>query len=456
MQKRRSCVFALTLAIPLLLSLLAGCGTGTTTTPSQATKTIKIGSDFPVSGNDQSNGLPIQNGVQYAVDEANKQNFLSGYTFVLDHRDDVGPSGYHDPAIALKNYNDLIGDAAVAGIVGPLNSSVAKAVMPTANQASIAMISPANSNDCLTQDTPNWECTGGNELVSKVRPTGKVTYFRTATLDQYQGGVLAEYAYKTLTYRKAFVIDDTETYGAGLAKNFIHAFHDVLGGTITNGNSNSVKATNDYSNVLTTAASQRPDVIFFGGTDSTGGDTIREQMKNVAGLEKTPFILGDGSKTSSFAKAIIPLGGGPVYGSVPGVDPSQVSTAKAFLEGYQKKYGNMGAYSGGGYDDTWILIRAIKAAIDGSVNPPANSNDSAQAKTFRQAVIEAMKKTSFDGVTGHQTFDANGDTENKSISIYTLGQVGVGDGWKYLTAITPASTTDTTTPASTMAGTAKA
>lgn len=71
-------------------------------------------------------------------------------------------------------------------------------------------------------------------------------------------------------------------------------------------------------------------------------------------------------------------------------------------------------------------------------------------------MIEAMKKTSYDGVTGHQTFDANGDTENKSISIYTLGQVGVGDGWKYLTAITPASTTDTTTPASTMAGTAKA
>jgi len=445
MQKRQPRIFALTLAIPLLLSLLAACGTGTTPTSKQATKTIKIGSDFPVSGNDQSNGLPIQNGVQYAVDEANSQNFLPGYTFVLDHRDDVGPSGSHDPAVALKNYNDLIGDAAIAGIVGPLNSSVAQAVMPTANQAPIAMISPANSNDCLTQDTPTWECAGSNDLVQKVRPTGKVTYFRTATLDQYQGGALAEYAYKILKYHKAFVIDDTETYGAGLAKNFIHTFRDVLGGTVTNGDGNSVKVTNDYSNVLTTAASQAPDVIFFGGNDSTGGDTIREQMKNIAGLQKTPFMLGDGAKTSSFAKAVIPLGGGPVYGSVPGIDPSQVSTAKAFLDGYQKKYGNLGAYSGGGYDNTWILIRAIKAAIDESVKPPANSNDSAQAKTFRQAVIEAIKKTSYDGVTGHQSFDANGDTENKSISIYTLGQVGVGDGWKYLTAVTPASTTVTPT-----------
>jgi branched-chain amino acid transport system substrate-binding protein len=438
MQKRRFRIFALTLGLSLLLSMLASCGAGTTSTSSsQATKTIKIGSDFPVSGSDQSSGLPAQNGVQYAVDEANSQNFLPGYTFVLDHTDDVGPSGAHDPAVALKNYNDLIGDAAVAGVVGPLNSSIAQAVMPTTNQAPIAMISPANSNDCLTQDTPSWECTGANELVQKVRPTGKVTYFRTATLDQYQGAALATYAYKTLKYHSAFVIDDTETYGSGLAKNFIHVFHDVLGGTITNGTSTSIKVTNDYSNILTTAASQHPDLIFFGGNDSTGGTTIREQMKKTAGLEKTPFELGDGSKTSDFAKAIVPLAGGPVYGSVPGVDASQVSKAKAFLTGYQKKYGNPGAYSGGGYDDAWILIQAIKTAIDNHATPPANSNASTQAKTFRQAVIDAIKQTSYDGVTGHQSFDVNGDTVNKSISIYTLGTVGVGDGWKYLTEISP-------------------
>jgi branched-chain amino acid transport system substrate-binding protein len=442
MQKRWSRIFALALGMPLLLSLIAACGAGTTTpTSNQATKTIKIGSDAPVSGKDQSQGLPIQEGAQYAVDEANSQNFLPGYKFVLDHTDDVGPSGAHDSGVALKNYNDLIGDATVAGVVGPLNSSIAQAVMPTANQAPIAMISPSNTNDCLTQDTPSWECTGSGELVQKVRPTGKVTYFRTATLDQYQGGALAEYAYNTLKYRKAFVIDDTETYGSGLAKNFIHTFHDVLGGTITNGTSTSIKVQSDYSNALTTAASQKPDVIFFGGNDSTGGDTIREQMNKVAGLQKTPFMLGDGSKTSTFAQAIIPLGGGSVYGSVPGLDASQVAAAKTFLDGYQKKYGNPGAYSGGGYDDTWIIIRAVKAAIDNHANAPANPNDSAQAKTFRQAVIDQIMKTSYDGVTGHQSFDANGDTANKAISIYTLGKVGVSDGWKYLTAVTPSSTT---------------
>jgi len=445
MQKQWSRVFALTLGVPLLLSLLVACGAGTTTS-TQATKTIKIGSDFPVSGSDQSSGLPAQNGIQYAVDEANSQNFLPGYKFVLEHMDDVGPSGAHDSAVALKNYESLIGDAAVAGVVGPLNSSIAQAVMSTANQAPIAMISPANSNDCLTQDTPSYECSGSNELVQKLRPTGDVTYFRTATLDQFQGGALAEYAYKTLKYRNAYVIDDTETYGSGLATNFIH-FFQLDGGTILD--HQSIKVQSDYSNVLTTVAAKKPDIIFFGGNDSTGGTTIREQMKKTAGLENTAFMLGDGSKTSDFAKSVIPLAGGPVYGSVPGVDASQVSTAKAFLDGYQKKYGNPGAYSGGGYDDAWILIKAVKAAIDKHANPPANSNaGAAQAKTFRLAVIDALKQTDYDGVTGHQSFDANGDTTNKSISIYTLGKVGVGDGWKYLTAISPASVTATPTSTS--------
>ncbi len=123
MQKRWSCIFALTLGIPLVLSLLAACGTGTTTS-NQAAKIIKIGSDFPVSGNDQTDGLPAQDGVQYAVDEANSQNVLPDYQFVLDHTDDVGTNGTHDTSVAHKNYNALIGDAEVAGVVGPLNSNI--------------------------------------------------------------------------------------------------------------------------------------------------------------------------------------------------------------------------------------------------------------------------------------------------------------------------------------------
>src|SRR5271167_4721359 len=64
--------------------------------------------------------------------------------FRMNPKDDVGPTGLPDPAVGAQNVTSLIGDALVAGIVGPLTSSAAKAEMPIANPAPIALISPAN------------------------------------------------------------------------------------------------------------------------------------------------------------------------------------------------------------------------------------------------------------------------------------------------------------------------
>lgn len=444
MLKRRSRIWALSTGLVLVIAMLSACGAGTGTTTGTGSSstpsviTIKIGSEFPTSGADASSGKPAENGIALAVKEANDTNFMPGYKFVMVAKDDTGANGTHDPTVGQKNVTDLAGDAQVAGIVGPLNSSVALAEMPTTNQAPIALISPANTNDCLTQNTPDYECGGANSKVAKLRPTGKVTYFRIATLDQYQGAALANYAYKTKNYRKAFVIDDTEAYGAGLATNF-KTFWKQLGGQIVG--AQSVKTTSSYENVLTAAASVKPDFIFFGGNDSTGGITIRQQMLKVAGLENTPFEVGDGAKTSAMAKAIKPLGGGPVYGSIPGADPSQVPAAKAFTDAYGKQYGisNLGAYSGGAYDSAKIILQAIKSVVDGKKAAlPKDSNDDAGAKVFRQAVIDGIQNVQYSGVTGPQSFDKNGDTVDRTISIYTIGGTAPGpDGWSFTQQVDP-------------------
>ncbi len=447
MLKRRSRIWALSIGLTLMIALLSACGSGTGTTGSSGGSsssgssgpvTIKIGSEFPTSGADASSGKPAENGVALAVKEANDTNYIPGYKFVLVAKDDTGANGTHDPTVGQKNVTDLAGDAQVAGIVGPLNSSVALAEMPTTNNAPIALISPANTNDCLTQNTPDYECGGANSKVAKLRPTGKVSYFRIATLDQYQGGALANYAYKTKNYKKVFVIDDTEAYGAGLATNF-KTFWKQLGGQVVG--SQSVKSTSSYENVLTAAASTKPDFIFFGGNDSTGGITIRQQMQKVAGLENTPLELGDGAKTSAMAKAVKPLGGGPVFGSVPGIDPSQVPAAKAFTDAYSKQYGasNLGAYSGGGYDSGKIILQSIKQVLDGKkAAPPKDSNDDAGAKTFRQAIIDGIQGIQYAGVTGNQGFDKNGDTTNKFVSIYSAGGNSPGpDGWSFIQQVDP-------------------
>src|SRR5690348_13970831 len=127
MTKRSLRFFAALLGVSLLMGILSACGAGTSTGTNTGNSviTIKIGTDLPVSAADASSGKPAENGAHLAVDQANKNNFLPGYKFVFDPQDDVGASGTHDPSVGAKNVTSLIGDAQVAGIVGPFNSSVA-------------------------------------------------------------------------------------------------------------------------------------------------------------------------------------------------------------------------------------------------------------------------------------------------------------------------------------------
>lgn len=424
MQRNLSRIFALALGIPLLLAILAACGAGTpgggggTTTGST---TIKIATDLPVSGKDASSGKPAENGAHLAVDQANANHTIPGYTLVFDPKDDVGASGLHDPTVGEANVRSLIGDALVAGIVGPFNSSVAKGEIPITNQAPIAQISPANTNPCLTKDTADSGCSGSNNLIPTLRPTGKVNYFRIATTDDHQGPAGADYMYKTLNLKSVYVIDDAETYGIGIADSFSKEWQ-TLGGTLL-GRSSEPSTTTSYVSLLTQIASKHPDGIYFGGLDSTGGILVRQQMLQVPALSKTPFGGGDGLVTSSFSKNVSSSSGGPVIGSVATIDVAQVPAAATFIQQYNSVYGaaNFGAYSAAAYDCANIIIQAIKTALANGAKTPQNSSDVAGAKAFRAAVIAAIQGISFSGVLGQQSFDQNGDTTNRVITIYKLG-----------------------------------
>jgi branched-chain amino acid transport system substrate-binding protein len=425
MRKDLSRIFALALGIPLLLAILAACGAGTTSGgntgsgsgSTTGSTTIKIATELPVSGKDESSGKPAENGAHLAVDQANANHTIPGYTLVFDPKDDVGPSGTNDPAVGAQNVTALVGDALVAGIVGPFNSAVAKAEMPITNQAPLAQISPANTNTCLTQEGADVGCTGANDLVPTLRPTGKVTYFRIATTDSHQGPAGADYLHKTKGYNSVYVIDDTTTYGVGIAAAFKKEWQ-ATGGTVL-GSSSEPPTTTSYVSLLTQIAAKHPNVIYFGGLDSTGGILIRQQMNQVAALKNTPMAGGDGIVTPTFASTIgIPPTS--IYGTVAVIDTSKNPAAQTFVKQYNAVYSTISVYSAAAYDCTNILIQAIKTALANGAHTPQNSSDAAGAKAFRQAVINAIQNISFDGVTGHQAFDKNGDTTDKIISIYQV------------------------------------
>ncbi|GCE12752.1 branched-chain amino acid ABC transporter substrate-binding protein [Tengunoibacter tsumagoiensis] len=434
-QKRLARIFALSLSVPLLLGTLAACGAGTSSgsTSNNDVVTIKVATELPVSGKDTSSGKPTENGAHVAVDEL--QNSIPGYKIVFEAKDDVGSAGTNDPTVGAQNIKSLITDTQVAGVVGPFNSGVAKAEMPDANNAPLALISPSNTNQCLTQENPDIGCKGSNDLVPTLRPTGKVTYFRIATTDDHQGPANADYLYKeaNLNLKKAYVIDDTTVYGVGIATTFSNEW-TKLGGTVL-GRSSEPSTTTSYVSLLTDIASKQPDVIYFGGTDANGGLSVRQQMQQVPALKNTVYAGGDGLVTDTFATTIGTTGG-PVFGTVASSDSSKNPNYQKFLDSY-KKYGDIGSYSAAGYDCMKILINAIHKAIDAGAKPAA-SGDTEAAKKFRQAVIDQIQKTSYDGLTGHHSFDVNGDTTNKVITIQQIETVDGKAAWKILKSVTVA------------------
>src|SRR5258708_12898149 len=123
-------IFAVVMGVSLSLTILAACGAGTTTgsgTPTAGSTVIKIATDLPVSGKVIGGGKPIEDSVHLAVNEANANHIIPGYTLVFDPKDDVGPAGIPDPAGGAQNVSALAVDALVAGRVGPLYTKGAHA-----------------------------------------------------------------------------------------------------------------------------------------------------------------------------------------------------------------------------------------------------------------------------------------------------------------------------------------
>ena len=392
---------------------LAACGTSGG--GGQSIKgTIKIGIDLPVSFSDASDGQPTQNGAKLAIKQAGKVCGASSHTdacftlqaYPLD--DATAALSGHDPAQGAANVRTYVADNAVLGMVGPFNSSVAKAEIPIANQVDLAMISPANTNECLTQAPADGHCkVSGTETKDTLRPTGKNNYFRVCTTDLIQGPAGADFAAKKLNKKKVYVFNDQQTYGLGIAQNFAKQFQSDGGTVIDSGlGGYDPTSTKDWHSQINQAKAAGADVVYYGGTTATGGGQIRKQMK---GLLDVPMVAGDGISGNQFAKDAGD-NANDSYFTVAGPYPQKLSTAQSFNAAYKHEYGqDVGAYSAQAYDAANIIIAGISRAID----------DAGGSMPSRDQVTAEIAKTqNFKGAIGTTSFDSNGDTTLKIITIY--------------------------------------
>jgi branched-chain amino acid transport system substrate-binding protein len=403
------------------LGVLAACGTTSTggSTTTGCTGSVTVATELPTSGGDASDGLPTQYGAELAVDQANANHLLGGSCTVnLITKDDASVAlGKHDPNLGAANMSALAANAAVVGVVGPFNSVVCEAEAPIANQADLVEISPSCTNPGITQ-------VGADPTVNtlSLRPTGKITFFRVCTTDTEQGAGLAQEA-KALNATKAYVFDDQESYGVGLATEFTKDF-TAAGGTVV-GHQSLPGTTTSFISYLQQAKSLGADLVFFGGTSSNGGGIIRQQMFDpTVGMGTVNFIGGDGISDNLFLTQAGKDANG-VYYTVAAPFLSQISSAATFLSQYKaSKYatqsnglvgGQVYAYTANAYDAMNIILQAIKEAITANGGTiPTNPT------TFRASVRSNVASIQYAGVIGNTSFNSVGDTTNIALTLYQI------------------------------------
>ncbi|GGU01107.1 hypothetical protein GCM10010272_52470 [Streptomyces lateritius] len=364
-------------------------GSGSTASP----VTVVIGVDAPLSGDLASLGVGMKNSADLAARTSNRTRHVPGVNFEIKALDDAAA-----PAKGRPNATQFIADDKVLGIVGPLNSGVARTMVEPLGQANLVNVSPANTDPVLTLG-PHWA------KGAKSRPYK--TYFRTVATDVDQGPFAARYLHDEAGKTKLYVIDDNSAYGTSLTPGFREEF-TKLGGTVV-GTDQVDPVESDFSGLASKVRASGADAVYFGGYHTVAGP-LSEQLKQ-AGVN-IPLMGGDGVFDQQFittnAKAE-----GDLATNI-GVPAESLAGGETFLAryreaGYPEAAGPYGPYA---YDATWAVIEAVKAVVE--------AHGGTLPRNARAQMPQAVAGLAFDGVTGHVAFDEYGDTVNRRLTVYAV------------------------------------
>ncbi|MBV6691492.1 branched-chain amino acid ABC transporter substrate-binding protein [Serratia quinivorans] len=360
----------LALAAAVLVSLGA-------TSPVQADETILIGLAGPLTGPSARIGKDLENGAQLAIADANAQKpTLKGkpVTFKLLSEDDQS-----DPRTAVAVAQRLV-DEGVAGVVGHWNTGTSIPAARIYHDAGIAQVAPVATGHGYTQQ-------------------GFDTSFRVMGHDDDGGHYAGDYAVKVLKAKRIAVIDDRTAFGQGLADEFIKSL--AAQGLQPVAREYVDDKTVDFSAVLTTVRSKSADLIFFGGVDSQAAPLARR----IKQLGMNTQLMGAGGFVSQTFLTLAQKEGEGVVALEPGLPLEQMPGGKAFEQAYRDRYKtHIELHAPFAYDATRVLIAAIEQA--GSADPAD--------------YLPKLRAIHYQGVTGTIAFDAQGNLQQPSFTLYRV------------------------------------
>ena len=397
-------ILAILLAAVLMLGLLAGCGeTAAPAEPAETAEpaaetaaaegTIKIGVFEPMTGDNGAGGKQEILGMQYANVVAPTVE-VGGKTYnveleIVDNR----TSAENGPSAAAELMNK-----GVSVVLGSYGSGVSMAGGAVFKEAGVPAIGVTCTNPQVTSD---------NEV-----------YFRICFLDPFQGTVLANYAFKELGVKKAYTLAMLGSdYDQGLCHYFEEAF-TALGGEVKHedfpeGSANFVSYINNakaegagvimapvstnYAQLIIEAASAQGFEGELLGSDTWDNNMVVESSKGKDVKVKITTFYQEG--------------GAPEF------DAGIKEWINANPDAKTNNGGNdmISAVTAMGYDAYFTALEAIKLAGSGDA----------------KAILEALPKVSYKGVSGQIEFDEIGDAKRDAAYIKTANTTS-GE-WEFVT-----------------------
>ncbi len=369
MKKRFACLF---LALMLAFGAAASA------------ENVKVGLIAPLTGEVAVYGNAVKEAVQLYIDDFNAADHPFDINLII--YDDKG-----DPTEAMNAYNKLVYQDDIAVLLGPVTSSPTFGVAEASVDDGIPALTPTATHPDVTTYGDN--------------------FFRACFEDPFQGGSMAKFASSELKATTAAIIyNNADTYSIGLRDAFMKTAEEV-GLTVTTTEAYGASDI-DFRAQLTNIIKTNPDVLFIPYYYNVTY-MICSQARELGytgtflGVDGTDGVLAiEGADVSVFD--------GMYFANHYSAD-SDSPVTQAFIKEYTDKYGaTPNALAALGYDGAMIVCDALERVNNDGVKIDGESS--------YEAIIEALRATEVDGVTGHITFDENNNP------IKTLSIIQIKDG----------------------------
>lgn len=312
--------------------------------------------------------------------------------------DSIASTGLWDRATCKANAEAYAANRDVLGVIGTYNSGCAAIEIPILNRASLAIISPGNTNVCLTEASP---------LCSDYSPTTLYTkrrnYLRVVPNDAYQGAGLAEFARNQGVRRPYILYAADDPTSTGQAANFRGAAEHI-GLTVAGYRTwdpNAKSYTDQWQRVR---ASGADGAVLAGLIEQNGAKLIRDKVAVLGANSKVKLFAFDGFAQQSTIDSAGPAAVG-MFASIPGQSTEDLAPPgrdfAAELAASLKK-SSVEVFAPYGGEAAQVLLAAI-----------------AKAGTDRAKIIEALFATvRTNGILGSYRFESSGDPSAGPVTVF--------------------------------------